>query len=286
MIRRKKNPIGCLIILFAIPFILFFLGFLLFNNLSFFDKIFSPSENNKIPESKALINESPVKHKSFETIINQNKQQINILEINIKNAQITPILLYSGLQGFEKLSKISENTNAFAAVNAGFFNEYGEPLGLTFIDGKLFKKSTGMYPCLIIEDNKAYLKQLDPNESLANATMGYECGSWIIKNKKIVVPDKDELVGSLLNWDPRTAIGIKGNNIVYFLTIDGRQPGYSTGVTGKELADFLLGLGVDHAAMLDGGASTEMIVKGKIVNRPAYNREERAVAGGLVVKVL
>ena len=35
--------------------------------------------------------------------------------------------------------------------------------------------------------------------------------------------------------------------------------------------------------MLDGGASTEMIVDGEIVNRPSYRGQERKIAGALAV---
>ena len=72
-------------------------------------------------------------------------------------------------------------------------------------------------------------------------------------------------------------------DIVILMTIDGRQPGYSIGMTGKELGNFILSYGINNAAMLDGGASTEMIVKGKIVNKPSGEGRERPVGGGIVL---
>jgi exopolysaccharide biosynthesis protein len=68
------------------------------------------------------------------------------------------------------------------------------------------------------------------------------------------------------------------------LTADGRQPGYSAGLTGRELGELLLELGISNAAMLDGGASTEMIVDGKIVNRPSFKGQERPLGGALIVR--
>jgi len=35
--------------------------------------------------------------------------------------------------------------------------------------------------------------------------------------------------------------------------------------------------------MLDGGASAEMLVEGKLVSRPSYKGEERELGGGLLV---
>lgn len=112
----------------------------------------------------------------------------------------------------------------------------------------------------------------------------YECGSWIIKDGKIVINESDPWIGVLTNRDPRTVIGIKNEGEVASITVDGRQPGYSFGFTGQELGEFLLEYGVKYAAMLDGGASTEMIVDNKIVNRPSFKGTERPLAGAIIIE--
>ncbi|HOM03554.1 MAG TPA: phosphodiester glycosidase family protein [Acetivibrio sp.] len=111
----------------------------------------------------------------------------------------------------------------------------------------------------------------------------YECGSWLVRNGKVAAVDKDEWVGLLTNRDPRTAVGIKHDGKVLLITVDGRQPGYSIGLSSRELAGYLISLGVKDAAMLDGGASTQMIIKNETVNR-LYARE-RLLGGGIVVIV-
>jgi exopolysaccharide biosynthesis protein len=45
----------------------------------------------------------------------------------------------------------------------------------------------------------------------------------------------------------------------------------------------MISLGTVSAAMLDGGASTEMIFDGKMVNRPSFKGEERPIGGGILV---
>jgi len=112
----------------------------------------------------------------------------------------------------------------------------------------------------------------------------YECGSWIVKDGEVVIGDKDEWVGVMTNRDPRTVIGLKDKHRVVLLTVDGRQPGYSAGFTGKELGQFLLGLGIKNAAMLDGGSSTEMIIKNQIINKPSYKGLERPLGGAMIVQ--
>jgi exopolysaccharide biosynthesis protein len=118
---------------------------------------------------------------------------------------------------------------------------------------------------------------------IAEDMQAYECGSWLVRNGAPVVKDKDAWVGIMTNRDPRTAVGIKADGTVILLTVDGRQPGYSAGFTGQELAEYLIGCGASDAAMLDGGASTEMLLEGKLVNRPSYGGQERDLAGGIVV---
>jgi exopolysaccharide biosynthesis protein len=121
---------------------------------------------------------------------------------------------------------------------------------------------------------------------LNSRTQAYECGSWLVKAGKIVIGERDEWIGVMTNFDPRTAVGIKANGSLILITVDGRQPGFSTGLTGAELAEFLLDYGAENAAMLDGGASTEMILRGKVVNRPSFKGEERMLGGGLIVKLV
>ncbi len=55
---------------------------------------------------------------------------------------------------------------------------------------------------------------------------------------------------------PRTAVGIKPDGSIIFYVIDGRQPGVSTGVQIKTLANRMKELGCVDAINLDGGGST------------------------------
>jgi len=112
-----------------------------------------------------------------------------------------------------------------------------------------------------------------------DAEQAYECGSWILKGGVDVTKSSDPWVGVLTNRDPRTAVGIKKDNTLVFVVVDGRQPGYSDGFTAKELAAFLLKYDVRDAAMLDGGASSEMIINGRMVSKPSFKGLERAIGG-------
>lgn len=57
---------------------------------------------------------------------------------------------------------------------------------------------------------------------------------------------------------PRTAVGQKADGSLVFYTIDGRQSGYSVGVTLQKLAARLVELGCVEATVMDGGGSTSL----------------------------
>jgi exopolysaccharide biosynthesis protein len=54
---------------------------------------------------------------------------------------------------------------------------------------------------------------------------------------------------------------------------DGRDTGYSAGVTMTELAEIMQGLGATTAYNLDGGGSATMVFGGDVVNSPSEGNE-------------
>lgn len=376
-IKSKYLIIAILILAVIVSSIGFYVGHFLYKKPDITPIV--KNEPVKIEPAKT----QPIMYKHINTVVNGNKQEINLLEIDPGNnkVEIKPVLSYDSVFGFEKLSVMYKRSNAYAAINSGFFYEFGNPGGMVAIDGRLITKSTGKYPVFYINKGKAVLKEINTKiwakcngkkfsvkninaygsieesvvftrdfgtdnrlkkkntsliiengiitgikksstktdipktgmvltflepfkDGLADSdfkvgekieftyepkleenTQAYECGSWVVKNGEIVIKEKDEWVGVLTNWDPRTAVGVKENGTVVFMTVDGRHPGYSIGMTAKELGQFFLDYGVKDAAMLDGGASTEMIVDGKIVSKPSFKGEERLVGGAIVVKL-
>ncbi|MGB9773152.1 MAG: phosphodiester glycosidase family protein [Bacteroidota bacterium] len=82
---------------------------------------------------------------------------------------------------------------------------------------------------------------------------------------------------------PRTGAGISADSSkLYLITVDGRQAGFSVGMTLKELAALMIHLGVYHGINFDGGGSTTMVVRGSVVNSPS-DPTERSVANALLV---
>lgn len=80
---------------------------------------------------------------------------------------------------------------------------------------------------------------------------------------------------------PRTALG--WNEKYFFLVqVDGRQSGFSAGMTYAELANYMVKLGCTEALNLDGGGSSTLWLLGQVVNSPSKGFE-RGMGNGLVL---
>ncbi len=120
-------------------------------------------------------------------------------------------------------------------------------------------------------------------------------GPRILRDGSISIEYERERLSRAFAEDrhPRTAVGYTQNQSVLFLVVvDGRQPGYSVGMTLEELAHFMrtqlgnFSLSKENAYQglnLDGGGSSTMVVKGEVVNSPSDQTGERQVANALVI---
>lgn len=81
---------------------------------------------------------------------------------------------------------------------------------------------------------------------------------------------------------PRTAVGLTPSGEVLLVTVDGRQPQLSRGLSLAGLAYLLQQLGASEAMNMDGGGSTAMAIGPAIVNRPS-DGVERPVNNALLV---
>ena len=96
-------------------------------------------------------------------------------------------------------------------------------------------------------------------------------------------PERLSAPGFVAARHPRTMIGRDSEGDTWLVTVDGRQPDHSVGMTLRELIAFARRLGLVDAVNLDGGGSTTMVVKGKLVNRPSDPFGPRPVSDAIVV---
>ena len=352
------------------------------------DQVIEPESHNQ--QKTGVYMEDSFVYKRTEEVIHGYPQVIHKITLDIRDPrlEIVPVLSDDSIFGYETTSAMATRHNAKAAINGGFFYEYGQPSGLVIIDGKLLHTGMNMQaaPTLVIDNKRnamlmdvstrlwaeigdhivnldginrepgmdeiilftpeyGYDTRMDgintyntiirqektaglsctyeainiPRDGLiitgtgkrmeeivqsninngltvkihvdtksidsSSVVHAYEGGFWVVKNGVDVMRPEEKWVGLTINREPRTVVGIEEpTGRVVFLVVDGRQPGYSLGFNGEELAAYLLQHHVNNAIMLDGGASSTMVMNGAVVNRPSYRGEERTVGGALIVK--
>lgn len=80
---------------------------------------------------------------------------------------------------------------------------------------------------------------------------------------------------------PRTALGLKPNGDILLIVVDGRQQN-SRGLSLQELASLMKEKGAVEAMNFDGGGSSALVVKNKLINSPS-DGHERPVATALLL---
>jgi len=68
---------------------------------------------------------------------------------------------------------------------------------------------------------------------------------------------------------PRTIVGWTAGGDELLVTVDGRQPNLSVGMSLYEATDFMIALGATDAINLDGGGSSTFVRAGTVVNSPS-----------------
>lgn len=113
-------------------------------------------------------------------------------------------------------------------------------------------------------------------------TQGIGGGPVLVRNRGPVFRSYEAFTPSqLVPRNPRTAIGQLANGRVILVATDGRQPGYSVGMTNFELAQTMARLGAVTASALDAGGSTTLAFDGTLLNRPSDPGGERPVSTSL-----
>jgi hypothetical protein len=83
--------------------------------------------------------------------------------------------------------------------------------------------------------------------------------------------------------NPRSAVGQLADGRILLVVVDGRQSGYSVGMTTFEMAQTLVRLGAVRGMGLDSGGSSALAFEGGLLNRPSDGRE-RAISTALMLQ--
>lgn len=199
---------------------------------------------------------------------------------------------YLGRRG-EMLQSMAQNEKALIAINAGGFADAGgvgnggAPTGVVIKDSEVIYSGlpTGWSGGIVgfTKDNILMLFKGTAKEAIeAGIEDAVEFGPFLIVNGKRSIAKGNGGYGI----SSRTAIGQRQDGIVLFVIIDGRQPGYSLGVSMSELTDIFVKYRAYNAVNLDGGASSSLVENGNLISKPcAYSETgERWIPNAWMVK--
>ena len=197
-------------------------------------------------------------------------QALFVLEVDLNNEQIsveagTPNdgAVYGTSQTVSQIisSKNSNNIDkkVIAAVNADYFTiATGIPLGPTIKNGvetKLFNRASEYYYLGILKSNLSVIGNKS-SYSAHFSNMKEALGAF-----HLLVSNGDLQGQADVSIAPRTTVGVIGTSKLIFLVVDGRQAGYSQGLSLAEIGQLHQAIGVKNAVNLDGGGSTTFIVR-------------------------
>lgn len=167
-----------------------------------------------------------------------------------------------------KVVDIISSYNAVAGVNAGGFEDHngtgdgGIPIGLVISEGRmLYGDLESRYDIIgLNKDNVLVVGSMTASKALQTGIRdAVSFGPALIVNGE---PTKASKGGGL---NPRTAIGQRKDGAILLLVIDGRQSA-SLGASYGDITQIMLKYGAVNAANLDGGSSSVMYYKGKLLN--------------------
>lgn len=162
--------------------------------------------------------------------------------------------------------KIANDHRAVFAVSGDYYGAREQ--GVVVRDGTLYRDVMGDDVCILTRDGmlNVYRKSDFNALSMLNDTVwqAWAFGPPLVENG--VVCDTSDSKIKVKN--PRSAIGYYGPGHYCFIVVDGRQKGYSDGMTLDELANTFASLGCLTAYNLDGGATAMMVFQGAVISQP------------------
>jgi exopolysaccharide biosynthesis protein len=162
---------------------------------------------------------------------------------------------------------MAKESSAIFAVSGDYYGARNS--GLVIRNGNLYRDSMSDNDiCILYADGT--MKTFSPSEfSLDDAIAAGAYQSWTFGPKLLVngMPARD-FNSTVEGKNPRCAMGYYEPGHYAFVLVDGRQKGYSEGMTLTELAALFYSLGCKEAYNLDGGQSAMMVFMNELVNRP------------------
>lgn len=182
-----------------------------------------------------------------------------------------------------RVGEFAKRRNTIVAINADYFTEAMDPIGLTVGACGRWEKTKDTQREGVIAFGDARIEIYKPADVVEPPEPWIEqaVSGWPMIVRQCEALSAARLPGSdrfTRSPHPRTAVGLsEDETLMYLVVVEGRRPGVP-GATLAELATFMREeLDVCTAINLDGGGSSAMAVRGEIVNWTSDGSERRVV---------
>ena len=181
----------------------------------------------------------------------------------------------------ENTSAIAEDNDAVFAINGDYYGF--RDTGIVIRNGVVYRDAGAREGLALYADGT--VEVYDETATTADELVAVGVWNTLSFGPALVVDgavvdgidavEVDTNIGnhSIQGDQPRTIVGVVDENHLIFVVIDGRDPGYSAGMTMTEAAELMVSLGATTAYNLDGGGSSTMYYDGEVVNHPSNNGE-------------
>lgn len=165
------------------------------------------------------------------------------------------------------VADMAKDNNAILATSGDYYGVRDR--GRVIRNGVVYRTTRCYQVCALYYDGtmETYrASEFDPEKAVAGGVyQTWDFGPALLDKSGKAITDFDS---GIAGQNPRCAIGYFEPGHYVLAVVDGRQEGYSMGMTLAELAQLFEDLGCVRAYNLDGGQSANMAYRGELCNIP------------------
>ena len=166
----------------------------------------------------------------------------------------------------QSVHDMAEQSDAILAITGDYYGNQSR--GVVIRNGTVYRKTTNGDVCVLYLDGTLQTydkKAFSIDQALEKGVyQAWSFGPRLLDDGQPMT----KFNTSVGRENPRAAIGYYEPGHYCFVVVDGRQRGYSRGMTMEELSQLFYRLGCSDAYNLDGGQTAQMYFAGSIINQP------------------
>ena len=216
----------------------------------------------------------------------ENDTKIYVADVQLSSAQYLKTAFAGDTFGKNitaATSEIAADHGAILAINGDFCG--ARTTGYVIRNGIVYRDTGDASTDVLCIYADGHFEITNAGETTAQALadagvwQAFSFGPALVQDGAVTVSEGEE-VGHAMASNPRTAVGII-DDLHYVLVVSDGRTDESAGLTLRQLASFMQGLGVTTAYNLDGGGSSTMYWNGQVINEPTTSGrsiKERSVS--------